>query len=87
MRKWWRGTRKEDVSDVPASPSPCGQVPQEKVAVEKAEARAAIKRSLEDQRRTGELSDELHEVIDFLKAAREEDDFPRGIVEMIREGR
>ena len=84
MRKWWR-PRPEEGQQPPISPSPS---PEPDVTLpDPAEAREALERSREVKKRTDQLNQAVREMLNEMRAAREENHFTQGIVEMIKKGR
>lgn len=85
MFKRWRHTPREDVErEPPVPPSP----PDDEISLpDPREAREALTNSLESRRKTVELNREIHEMLRHIRAAREENNFAEGIVQMIKEGR
>jgi hypothetical protein len=85
MFKRWRHTSKEDVErEPPVPPSP----PDEEISLpDPREAREALTHSLESKRKSDELSRDVREMLRHIRAAREENNFAEGIVQMIKEGR
>lgn len=84
MRKWWRSSQEEPEKKPPAVPPP----PDPEISLpDPKEAREALAESRENKRRTEELSHEVKEMLAFIRAAREENNFAEGIVEMIKRGR
>lgn len=85
MFKRWRHTAREDAERVPPVPPP---PPEEEVFLpDPREAREALTKSLESRRKTDELSHDVREMLRHIRAAREENNFAEGIVQMIKEGR
>ena len=84
MRKWWRSSQEERKTSPPATPPP---PPPEISLPDPDEAREALAESRENKRRADELGQEVKEMLAFIRAAREENNFAEGIVEMIRKGR
>lgn len=84
MRKWWRSSQEEPGKKPPAAPPPS----KDEVSLpDPQEAREALAESREAKRRTDELSHEVKEMLAFIRAAREENNFAEGIVELIKRGR
>lgn len=88
MPKWWRSskrgpeTRKPLATSSPPPPAESAvQLPDPK------EAQQALAHARESKRRTDDLGREVREMVAFLRAAREENNFAEGIVELIREGK
>lgn len=84
MRKWWRSRREEPAQKPPAPPPPSET---EISLPDPDEAREALAHSKETKRRADELSAEIKEMLRLIRAAREENNFAEGIVEMIKRGR
>lgn len=83
MRKWWRSHKEEERK--PSSPPP---PPETEIDLpDLQEAREALAESRENTRRTEELGQEVKEMLAFMRAAREQNHFAEGLVEMIRKGR
>lgn len=86
MFKRWRHTAKGDAKRVPlVPPSPSSE---EISLPDPREAREALTHSRENKRRVdNELSHDVREMLRYIRAAREENNFAEGIVQMIKEGR
>lgn len=83
FKRWWHN--REDVERVPpVPPSPPGQ---EISLPNPEEAREALTNAIESRRKVSELSIEIHELLAYIRAGREENNFAEGIVRMIKEGR
>lgn len=83
MPKWRRNPQGES-KDAPVPP-PFAST--ETSLPDPQEAREALAQSQENKRRTEEFSEEVKEILRFIRAAREENNFAEGIVEMIKKGR
>jgi hypothetical protein len=82
MFKWrWQKQREEDAPFSSPPEGPTVEIPDPDEAVE------ALHKSIESKGRTDELSRDVHEWLALLKAAREENNFAEGIVQMIKEGK
>ncbi len=86
MPRWWRRAREDEQTHPPVCPS--SPPPEDEVGLPDPEvARSALRKSLESKKRSDDLSKEVHTMLNFIRAAREQNNFAEGIVEMIREGR
>lgn len=85
MPKWWRTQKEEPRCESPPEPPPPAQSPV--VLPDAREARQALSESIESKRRTDELVTEVKEMLKFIKAGREENNFAPAIVELIKRGR
>lgn len=86
MRKWrWGHGRGADEHPPPAAPSP--PEVSEVVLPDPDEAREALAETRKMKKRNEDLSRDVRAWLDYLRNAREENEFAKGIVEMIREGR
>lgn len=85
MFKWWWHTSREDIEREPPVPSSSSE--EEIFLPDPNEAREALTHSLESRRKTAELNRDVREMLRYIRAAREENNFAEGIVQMIKEGR
>lgn len=84
MRNWWKSRKEEPEKTPPVAPPPAEP---EISLPDPQEARKALAQSKANKRRTDELAREVHEMLDFMRQAREENHFAEGLTEMIRKGR
>lgn len=84
MRRWRWGS--QDGGDTPPPASPPSPEP-DVVLPDVEEAEQAVQDSLAAQERVDELAMDVHDILVFLRSAREENHFAQGIVAMIKAGR
>ena len=80
----WRWQKQQEEEGAPPS-SPPEESPVE--LPDPDEAVQALHQSIESKGRTDELSRDVHEWLSFIRAAREENNFAEGIVELIKRGK
>lgn len=84
MGKWWRPRREEPHATPPAPPPPAES---EISLPDPEEARETLAQSRENKRRTDELVKEIREVLDSIRAAREDNHFSDALTSLIWGGR
>lgn len=85
MAKWWRRQKREDSESRPPEAPPTTEP--EISLPDPQEARKALAESRVNKKRTEELGKEVHEMLAFMRQAREDNHFAEGLIEMIQRGR
>lgn len=93
MVRWrWPKRKEGDASSVP--PPPAGEapppdegLPEDLLINDPEAAKEAVVQSEVAKEEVAELSLEIHDLVRYLRAAREENNFAAGIVALIKEGR
>jgi hypothetical protein len=85
MVKWWRRMKREEPESRSSEAPPTTE--SEISLPDLQEAREALAESRVNKKRTEELGKEVHEMLAFMRQAREDNHFAEGLIEMIQRGR
>lgn len=83
MSRWWKSRKEEPDTTPPVTPPAEPEIS----LPDPQEAREALAKSQVNRRRTDELAREVHEMLDYMRQARNENHFAEGLIEIIQRGR